>query len=166
MVGTNSEQLATTAFVAAASGVIADDSITPAKMDADDATKQLALRTRFASAALASPVFTGTPKAPHPTNSSPLTQITTKRYVDENISAAAGSGLGDPTEIRANIAAGTSSTATTIELSENLVKGKLLEFQTYDALETTKIRSVGYIMSDLILSINRSECTTVHRYSD
>ena len=151
--GTNTEQLATTAFVAGASIGVADDSITPAKMDAGDDIKRLALRTRFASAALASPVFTGVPKAPHPTNASPLTQITTKRYVDENISAAAGSGLGDPTEIRAEEAAGSTNTATTITLSGDLVKGRLLEFLVYDVIEATRVKSVGYVMSDLILGL-------------
>ena len=151
--GTNSEQLATTAFVVASTIGVADDSITPAKLDAGTATKRLNLRTRLASAALASPVFTGVPKAPHPDNSSPLTQITTKRYVDENISAAAGTGLGDPTEIRAEEAAGSTNTATTITLSETLVKGRLLEFLVYDVTEATRIKSVGYIMSDLILGL-------------
>ena len=149
--GTNTEQLATTAFVAASTIGVADDSVTPAKLDAGDDTKRLALRGRIAAAPLASPAFTGTPTAPHPTNASGLAQITTKRYVDENIFAAVGSGLGDPTEIRAEEAAGSSNTATTITLSATLVKGRLLEFLVYDVVEATRIKSVGYIMSDLIL---------------
>ena len=151
--GTSTEQLATTAFVAAVSVGVADDSITPAKLDAGDDTKRLALRERIAAAPLDAPVFTGVPKAPHPDNASPLTQITTKRYVDENISAAAGTGLGDPTEIRSEEAAGSSSTATTVTLSVTLVKGRLLEFLVYDVTEATRIKSVGYVMSDLILGL-------------
>ena len=153
LVGTNTEQLATTAFVAAAAIGVADDSITPAKLDAGDTTKQGAMRARIAAAPLANPVFTGVPKAPHPDNASPLDQITTKRYVDENVAAAAGGGLGDPTEIRSEEAAGSSSTATTVTLSGTLVKGRLLEFLVYDVTEATRVKSVGYVMSDLILGL-------------
>ena len=134
---------------------VAVGSITPVKLDAGNATKKTEMRTHLAAAAIDNPVFTGVPKAPHPDNASPLDQITTKRYVDENVSAATGGGLGDATTILSKT--GTSEIIGTgayeIGLSETLVKGRLLEFILWDNDGDNKIMAVGYLMSDVILSM-------------
>ena len=135
---------------------VAVGSITPVKLDAGNPTKKTEMRVHLAAAPINNPVFTGVPKAPHPDNASPLDQITTKRYVDENVSAATGGGLGDATEILSKT--GTSDIIGTgafeVGLSETLVKGRLLEFILWDSDGANKIRSVGYLMSDVILSMD------------
>ena len=75
-------------------GTLADDSVTPAKLDAGDDTKRAALRLRIAAAGLASPVFTGTPTAPTPTSTGGETQIATKKYVDDNAGGSPTQGGG------------------------------------------------------------------------
>ena len=134
---------------------VAVGSITPVKLDAGTPTKKTEMRTHLAAAPINNPVFTGVPKAPHPDNASPLDQITTKRYVDENVAAASGGGLGDPTTILAKT--GTSAIigtgATEVTLSATLVKGRLLEFILWDNDGDNKIMAVGYLMSDVILSM-------------
>ena len=135
---------------------VAVGSITPVKLDAGNATKKTEMRTHLAAAAIDNPVFTGVPKAPHPDNASPLDQITTKRYVDENVSAATGGGLGDATEILSKT--GTSDIIGTgayeVTLDETLVKSRLLEFILWDSADGNKIRSVGYLMSDVIIGMS------------
>ena len=136
---------------------VAAGSITPVKLDAGNATKKTEMRVHLAAAPIDNPVFTGVPKSPHPDNSSPLDQITTKRYVDENIYAAGGGGgLGDPTEILAKT--GTSDIIGTgayeLTLTEVLAKGRLLEFILWDSSDDNKIRSVGYLMSNLIIGMS------------
>ena len=134
---------------------VAVGSITPVKLDAGNATKKTEMRTHLAAAPIDNPVFTGVPKAPHPDNASPLDQITTKRYVDENVSAATGGGLGDATTILAKTGTSTiiGTGATEVTLSATLVKGRLLEFILWDNDGDNKIMAVGYLMSDVILSM-------------
>ena len=134
---------------------VAVGSITPVKLDAGNATKKTEMRVHLAAAPIDNPVFTGVPKAPHPDNASPLDQITTKRYVDENVSAATGGGLGDATTILAKTGTSTiiGTGATEVTLSATLVKGRLLEFILWDNDGDNKIMAVGYLMSDVILSM-------------
>ena len=134
---------------------VAVGSITPVKLDAGTPTKKTEMRTHLAAAPINNPVFTGVPKAPHPDNASPLDQITTKRYVDENVSAATGGGLGDATTILAKTGTSTiiGTGATEVTLSATLVKGRLLEFILWDNDGDNKIMAVGYLMSDVILSM-------------
>ena len=130
-------------------------SITPVKLDAGNATKKTEMRVHLGAAPIDNPVLTGVPKAPHPDNASPLDQITTKRYVDENVAAATGGGLGDATTLLTT----TGSTdiigtgAYEVDLNETLVKGRLLEFILRDSDGANKIMAVGYLMSDVILSM-------------
>ena len=135
---------------------VAVGSITPVKLDAGNATKKTEMRTHLAAAAIESPVFTGHPtRATHLTNASLAAEIATKRYVDENVAAASGGGLGDATNILATT--GSSSIigtgATEVTLSATLVKGRLLEFILWDNDGANKIMAVGYLMSDVILSM-------------
>ena len=122
--GTNTTQIATTAFVVAevadlvvgsdeiageavitakiddgavTTVKIADDAVTPAKLDSGDDTKREAMRSKIAAAPVDDPVFTGIPQAPHPMANGLVSQIATVRYVNEQ--AGAGGGLGDPTTI-------------------------------------------------------------------
>ena len=134
-------------------------SITPVKLDAGNATKKTEMRVHLGAAALDSPVFTGHPtRAQHLTNASLAAEIATKRYVDENVAAATGGGLGDPTTILTT----TGSTdiigtgAYEVSLNETLVKGRLLEFILWASDGANKIRSVGYLMSDVILSMSNT----------
>ena len=109
-------------------------------------------KTKLSTAApLANPVFTGVPRAPHPTDTSVVTQIATKQYVD----AKAGGGGGSPPSRTALITTETTfTTVTLITLAESIVSGMLLEFVIQDGTDTlTDIRSVGYIMADLILGL-------------
>ena len=133
---------------------LADSSVTPAKLDAGNDTKQGLLRAKIAAAPLDDPVFTGVPQAPHPMTNGLVAQIATVRYVNEQVGA--GGGLGDPTPLISH-AQGADFTFTTPEefdLTETLVKGKLLEFVIEDGSNTSsKIKSVSYIMSDRILSL-------------
>ena len=134
---------------------LADDSVTPAKLDSTGTTKQELLRAEIAAAPLNNPVFTGVPQAPHPMANGLVAQIATVRYVNEQAGAAAG-GLGDPTALvsHAQGADFTFAAPELFTLGETLVKGKLLEFVIEDGSSAAnKIRSVGYIMSDLILSL-------------
>ena len=138
---------------------VAVGSITPVKLDAGNATKKTAMRTHLAAAPLESPVFTGHPtRATHLTNASLAAEIATKRYVDENVAAATGGGLGDPTTLLTTTGSvdiiGTG--AYEISLNETLVKGRLLEFILWAAAGANKIRSVGYLMSDVILSMSNT----------
>ena len=156
--GTNTKQLATTAFVTAAatSGGVADDSITPAKLDAGTDTKRAAMRARLAAAAVASPVLTGTPTAPTPVAASSTLQIATKAYVDD---AFADGLLGDPDVVRTRA----SSSSAAIQsgspgvpqqlLITALKKGQLLEFFIWAEEYNTSIKSVAYVMSDAILAL-------------
>ena len=134
---------------------LADDSVTPAKLDSTGTTKQELLRAEIAAAPLNNPVFTGVPQAPHPMANGLVAQIATVRYVNEQ-AGAGGGGLGDATALISH-ATGADFTFATPELftlGETLVKGKLLEFVIEDGSTTdNKIRSVGYIMSDLIISL-------------
>ena len=75
------------------STVIADDSITPAKLDAGDAAKKGKMRARIAAAGLASPAFTGDPTSPTPDSSSDDAHIATKKYVDDNGGAPADGSI-------------------------------------------------------------------------
>ena len=133
---------------------LADDSVTPAKLDSTGTTKQELLRAEIAAAPLNNPVFTGVPQAPHPMANGLVAQIATVRYVNEQ---AGGGGLGDATALisHAQGADFTFATPELFTLTETLVKGKLLEFVIQDGQSgsTNNIRSVGYIMSDLILSL-------------
>ena len=134
---------------------IADDAVTPGKLDSGDTTKQGLLRAELAAAPLNNPVFTGVPQAPHPMANGLVAQIATVRYVNEQVGAGGG-GLGDPTALvsHAQGADFTFATPELFTLTETLVKGKLLEFVIEDGSTTdNKIRSVGYIMSDLIISL-------------
>ena len=111
-------------------------------------------KTKLSTAApLANPVFTGVPRAPHPTDTSVVTQIATKKYVDDN----AGGGGGSPPSRTALITTATTFTsAKLITLAESIVSGMLLEFVIQDgATIGTDIRSVGYIMADLILGLEK-----------
>ena len=138
---------------------VAVGSITPVKLDAGNATKKTEMRTHLAAAAIESPVFTGHPtRAVHLTNTSLAAEIATKRYVDENVAAVTGGGLGDPTTILTTTGSvdiiGTG--AYEVDLNETLVKGRLLEFILWAANGANKIRSVGYLMSDVILSMSNT----------
>ena len=109
-------------------------------------------KTKLSTAApLDNPVFTGVPRAPHPTDTSVVTQIATKKYVDDN----AGGGGGSPPSRTALITTATTFTSVTlITLAESIVSGMLLEFVIQDGTDSlTDIRSVGYIMADLILGL-------------
>ena len=111
-------------------------------------------KTKLSTAApLANPVFTGVPRAPHPTDTSVVTQIATKKYVDDN----AGGGGGSPPSRTALITTATTFTSVTlITLAESIVSGMLLEFVIQDGTDSlTDIRSVGYIMADLILGLEK-----------
>ena len=135
---------------------VAVGSITPVKLDAGNATKKTEMRTHLAAAGIESPVFTGHPtRATHLTNASLAAEIATKRYVDENVAAVSGAGLGDATTILSKT--GTSAIigtgATEVTLSATLVKGRLLEFILWDNDGDNKIMAVGYLMSDVILSM-------------
>ena len=134
---------------------LADLAVTPGKLDADDDTKKGLLRAEIAAAPLNNPNFTGVPQAPHPMANGLVAQIATVRYVNEQVGAGGG-GLGDATSL-INRTTGQDFTFSTPELftlSETLVKGKLLEFVIEDGANTSdQIRSVGYIMSDLIISL-------------
>ena len=135
---------------------VAVGSITPVKLDAGNATKKTEMRTHLAAAAIDSPVFTGHPtRAVHLTNASLAAEIATKRYVDENVAAATGSGLGDATTILSKTGASAiiGTGATEVTLSATLVKGRLLEFILWDNDGDNKIMAVGYLMSDVILSM-------------
>ena len=135
---------------------VAVGSITPVKLDAGNATKKTEMRTHLAAAAIDSPVFTGHPtRAVHLTNTSLAAEIATKRYVDENVAAVTGSGLGDPTTILAKTGSSTiiGTGATEVTLSATLVKSRLLEFILWDNDGDNKIMAVGYLMSDVILSM-------------
>ena len=134
---------------------LADDSVTPAKLDSTGTTKQELLRAEIAAAPLNNPVFTGVPQAPHPMANGLVAQIATVRYVNEQ-AGAGGGGLGDATALISHATGADFSFATPelFTLGETLVKGKLLEFVIEDGSSTdNKIRSVGYIMSDLIISL-------------
>ena len=135
---------------------IADDAVTPAKLDSGNATKKGLLRAELAAAPLNNPVFTGVPQAPHPMANGLVAQIATVRYVNEQVGAGGGGGLGDATALISHATGADFSFATPelFTLRETLVKGKLLEFVIEDGSTTdNKIRSVGYIMSDLIISL-------------
>ena len=135
---------------------IADDAVTPAKLDSGNATKKGLLRAELAAAPLNNPVFTGVPQAPHPMANGLVAQIATVRYVNEQVGAGGGGGLGDATALISHATGADFSFATPelFTLRETLVKGKLLEFVIEDGSSTdNKIRSVGYIMSDLIISL-------------
>ena len=135
---------------------VAVGSITPVKLDAGNATKKTEMRTHLAAAAIDSPVFTGHPtRAVHLTNASLAAEIATKRYVDENVAAVSGGGLGDATNILATTGSSAiiGTGATEVTLSATLVKGRLLEFILWDNDGANKIMAVGYLMSDVILSM-------------
>ena len=135
---------------------VAVGSITPVKLDAGNATKKTEMRTHLAAAGIDSPVFTGHPtRATHLTNASLAAEIATKRYVDENVAAASGGGLGDATNILATTGSSAiiGTGATEVTLSATLVKGRLLEFILWDNDGANKIMAVGYLMSDVILSM-------------
>ena len=180
-VGTNTKQLATTAFVVAeiednaftlddddvttdkladlsvTTVKLAADAVTSAKLDAGDTTKQGLLRARIAAAPINNPVFTGVPQAPHPMANGLVAQVATVRYVNEQVGA--GGGLGDPTTILARPTAATQTGAvagvgaTEITLTEVLVKGRLLEFIVTDSSTDGHIESIGYLMSNAILAL-------------
>ena len=111
-------------------------------------------KTKLSVAApLANPVFTGVPRAPHPTATSVVTQIATKQYVDAN---ASGGGGSPPSRTALITTETTFTTVTLITLAESIVSGMLLEFVIQDGTDTlTDIRSVGYIMADLILGLEK-----------
>ena len=135
---------------------VAVGSITPVKLDAGNATKKTEMRTHLAAAAIDSPVLTGHPtRATHLTNASLAAEIATKRYVDENVAAVSGGGLGDATNILATTGSSAiiGTGATEVTLSATLVKGRLLEFILWDNDGANKIMAVGYLMSDVILSM-------------
>ena len=135
---------------------VAVGSITPVKLDAGNATKKTEMLTHLAAAAIDSPVFTGHPtRAVHLTNTSLAAELATKRYVDENVAAVSGGGLGDPTTIlsKTGSSAIIGTGATEVTLSATLVKGRLLEFILWDNDGDNKIMAVGYLMSDVILSM-------------
>ena len=135
---------------------VAVGSITPVKLDAGTPTKKTEMRTHLAAAAIDSPVFTGHPtRAVHLTNASLAAEIATKRYVDENVAAVSGGGLGDATNILATTGSSAiiGTGATEVTLSATLVKGRLLEFILWDNDGANKIMAVGYLMSDVILSM-------------
>ena len=138
---------------------VAVGSITPVKLDAGNATKKTEMRTHLAAAATDSPVFTGHPtRAVHLTNASLAAEIATKRYVDENVAAVSGGGLGDPTTLLTTTGSSDiiGTGAYEVDLNETLVKGRLLEFILWTAAGANKIRSVGYLMSDVILSMSNT----------
>ena len=111
------------------------------------------------AAPLDGPVFTGVPRAPHPTSTSLTTQIATKRYVDQEVSSGGGGGLGDATTILVRPTSGigqgaiSGTGANEVTLSEVLVKGRLLEFIVTDTSTDGHIESIGYLMSDAILAL-------------
>ena len=138
---------------------VAVGSITPVKLDAGNATKKTEMRTHLAAAAIDSPVFTGHPtRAVHLTNASLAAEIATKRYVDENVAAVSGGGLGDPTTLLTTTSSSdiVGTGAYEVDLNETLVKGRLLEFILWTAAGANKIRAVGYLMSDVILSMDNT----------
>ena len=119
-------------------------------------------KTKLSTAApLANPVFTGVPQAPHPMANGLVAQIATVRYVDEK--AGAGGGLGDATNLFA-LAAGTSGSQIALTtLLASIVKGQLLEFILENAGATSKVESIGYVISDKILSLGAKTGTNVNR---
>ena len=135
---------------------VAVGSITPVKLDAGNATKKLEMLAHLTAAPIDSPVLTGHPtRATHLTNASLAAEIATKRYVDENVAAVSGGGLGDATNILATTGSSAiiGTGATEVTLSATLVKGRLLEFILWDNDGANKIMAVGYLMSDVILSM-------------
>ena len=135
---------------------VAVGSITPVKLDAGNATKKLEMLAHLTAAPIDSPVLTGHPtRATHLTNASLAAELATKRYVDENVAAASGGGLGDATNILSKTGSSDiiGTGATEVTLSATLVKGRLLEFILWDNDDANKIMAVGYLMSDVILSM-------------
>ena len=130
---------------------IADDSVHPDKLLAVTADQKTAIRTRIAAAGLANPVFTGVPQAPHPMANGLVSQVATVRYVNEQ--AGAGGGLGDPTAIYARTEILGNTTKEITLLSGSRKKGQLFEVLLWSSNGLNMIRSVAYIMSDLIISL-------------
>ena len=130
---------------------LADDAVTPAKLLTATLANKKSLRDAIAAAPLDAPAFTGLPTAPTPTSTGQSTQIATKLYVDIN----AGGGGGGPPSRTALITTETTFTSVTlVTLAESIVSGMLLEFVIQDGTDTlTDIRSVGYIMADMILGL-------------
>ena len=138
---------------------IADDAVTPAKLDSGDDTKQGLLRAEIAAAGLDGPVFTGVPRAPHPAANGLVSQIATVRYVDEK---AAGGTLGAAYDFLPSNAGASNNqprllnaVPTEVTMEKALVAGELLEFIEWGTDVSNKGRSVGYVMSDLILSMTK-----------
>ena len=109
-------------------------------------------KTKLSTAApLANPVFTGVPRAPHPMANGLVTQIATVRYVNEQ--AGAGGGLGDAAAIFARAEILGNTTKEIALSSGSRKKGQLFEVILWSSNGLNMIRSVAYIMSDLIISL-------------
>ena len=109
-------------------------------------------KTKLSTAApLANPVFTGVPQAPHPMANGLVAQIATVRYVDEK--AGAGGGLGDAAAIFARAEILGNTTKEIALSSGSRKKGQLFEVILWSSNGLNMIRSVAYIMSDLIISL-------------
>ena len=109
-------------------------------------------KTKLSVAApIDNPVFTGVPQAPHPMANGLVAQVATVRYVNEQ--AGAGGGLGDAAAIFARAEILGNTTKEIALSSGSRKKGQLFEVILWSSNGLNMIRSVAYIMSDLIISL-------------